>query len=129
MIAALHAPRRDGTSYSTTASLIPGTHSCPMIITQDQCLIFLRRQCPSLWVDPDAVQALDLTVTVFDRFNGRLVVDQNGIADELAPTNAVHAPPLNNEAPTAFDQLQLYCHTSSDGAGWHYEWMSSTGVQ
>ena len=90
---------------------------------------FLRRSCPHLWVDAEGVKSVDLTVVVFDRFNGRIVEGAGGVMDELAPTEPIRASPLRagrKRTPGQEVQLQLYSHTHRDGAGWHYEWLSAS---
>ena len=51
-----------------------------------------HQYCPHLWVDAEDIKAVDLTVVVFDRFNGRLVEGESGVMDELAPTEPIRAP-------------------------------------
>ena len=78
-------------------------------------------------MDIEVARSLQLTVTVWDRFNYRAVVDAQGHLDELAPTDPVLVPPLcgfDTETHAECVQIQLYSHTHRDGAGWHYEWVS-----
>jgi len=88
---------------------------------------YFREHCHWLWVDAQSVKAVDLTVTVFDRFNGRRVQDERGYLDELAPTNPVRVPPFSSggrQTQRTHVQLQLYCYTHRNGSGYHYEWVS-----
>jgi len=87
---------------------------------------FLRAHCPLLWVDAACMADVELTATVFDRFNGRLVRDHRGQLDGLVPTEPVCVPPLRGGTGydrTAHVQVQLYTYTHRDGSGWHYEWI------
>ena len=84
---------------------------------------FLREQQPDIWVDADAVGNVELTVVVFDRFNGRRVSDRYGVEDELAPSEPVYIP-ARRASDCSHVQVQLYCCTHKDGAGWHYEWVA-----
>ena len=86
---------------------------------------FLRGTMPAFWSKPETAGQLDLTLTVFDRFNGRLVHGERGDADELAPAEPVHVPAMHSGDSPHFVQVQLYCYTHRDGTGWHYEWVSS----
>ena len=81
-------------------------------------------------VDAERIKDVDLTVTVFDRFNGRLVESGSGVVDELVPTEPIRAAPLRvqrKHTPREHVQVQLYNLTHRDGAGWHYEWLSAVG--
>ena len=87
---------------------------------------FLRQQRPNLWVDVEAVRQVELTMTVYDRFNGRCVLGARGETDELVPTPPVRVAPLElgtTVAPQHAVQIQLYSNTHRDGTGYHFEWV------
>ena len=84
---------------------------------------FLRAQQTDIWVDAATIGTVELTVIVFDRFNGRRVSDSNGVEDELAPSEPLCIA-ARQEGEPSHVQVQLYCCTHRDGAGWHYEWIA-----
>ena len=84
---------------------------------------YLKAQQPEIWIDAGTADEVALTVTVFDRFNGRRVNDANGLADELVPSAPVYVP-AGGEGDRTHVQVQLYCCTHKDGSGWHYEWVA-----
>ena len=116
-----HLVQEYGLSSDGNPYLAHDSHAAPIFD-------FLRRHCPRVWLDVQRVRTADLTIIVFDRFNGRLVTDSFGRTDELAPTEPVRVPPLagvcRSHAPLHV-QVQLYSYTFRDGTGWHYEWLSS----
>ena len=76
----------------------------------------------TIWIDRLHVHDTEITITVYDRFQGRRLVDVHGNVNELPECEpilieATVSPPINHV------QLFLYCCTHGDGSGYHYEWV------
>ena len=88
------------------------------------CFVHLAYAC--IATQHHAKLRLNLSAIVYDRFQRRLLQDEDGTLTELPDLH----PTIISKAPTAEDEsteiIRLYCNTHEDehGTPYHYEWIS-----
>ena len=104
------------------------TRSYPMLehdVHAREILRFFVSLGPALWHDEVHPEGLQFSITVLDRWNRQLVHDIGGDISELVETNPVSVEALDLETDPEPIVLLLYCYTFKDGAGYHYDWVST----
>ena len=83
---------------------------------------FLLSNERDIWTDLQEAHHTDITVMVYDRFQGRQLEDRDGTVNELPECEPIHLA-ARSFPETNHVQLFLYCCTHRDSSGYHYEWI------